>query len=129
MTTPEEKTKGMKHLEIGLGWLLTYEHSEHWLDFKAYEIIAKGNDVFQGSSPIPTGKDLYQLPNLQPTDDLSLADPTVEGFVKWDGCCEFAIDHHVCGAQDMLQITQVLQECHKLCLLLPHCDVECAGYR
>ncbi len=113
------KTKGHILLDIGLGWLVLYEHSEHWLDFKAYEVTG----LTDGKIPN------YRTPKYQFTEDVALAEPSITGFVKWDGCAEYDLtDGHVCGLLSLQQLIAVMTELHRLCLLLPNIDKDLAGY-
>ena len=123
---PEPKTYGQKHLDIGLGWLLVYEHTSHWMDFKAYQVVSSEVYDAKSGARLPT---LYSKADCLPTDNLDEAEPEFTGYVKWDGCCELDLDYnHFCGRQNMEELTQVLLELHKLCLLLPNVDPGCAGY-
>ncbi len=54
---------------------------------------------------------------------------SMDGYVKWDGCCEIELGQpHWCGASDVADFCKVLTELHKLCLILPSVDKDCAGY-
>lgn len=120
--TPLE-TKGEKWLDLGcLGWLVRYDHSDHWLNFKAYEVISELVSE-------PKTKSFRKPDTIEHTENPDEAEPTISGYVKWDGCCEMTgPTPHFCGAQDVASYTKVMQELHRLCLLLPAVDYDCAGY-
>lgn len=114
------RVTGEKTLEIGaFGWLVRYEHDDTWLDFKAYEVVS-----VQGLTKLYG----HDGPNaFAPSPDL--VQPDLEGYVKWDGCCEMTGPKpHFCGADDVANHATVMRELHKLCLLLPSVDHDCAGY-
>lgn len=122
----DAKTAGEKFLDVGpFGWLVRYQHSAHWLDFQAYEVASEDGD----------GGRLYLKKDWTSSGDmvssLDEAEVTIDGHVKWDGCCEMSFgDHrpHFCGAGDVEEYTTVMRELHKLCLLLPEVEPDCAGY-
>ena len=37
----------------------------------------------------------------------------LEGFVKWDGCCEFQYDTHICGLYRIEQFHELMKEIYK----------------
>lgn len=118
-----------KWLDIGaLGWLVRYElKGEYWLDFKAYEVTSRS---VPGNAPtFRKRSDLMTVPADQFADSVDDAEPEIEGFVKWDGCCEMSIEkQHFCGAGDVADFAKVVQEIHKLSLLIPHVCHETAGH-
>lgn len=125
----ETKTKGEKWIDVGsFGWLVRYEHTDTWLDFKAYECI--GEETHPNA-----GRKLFYKKDWRTSSDhaesIEDAEVTVEGFVKWDGCSEMSagrLSPHFCGKHDVEAYGQALAEFHKLCLLLPSIDRDCAGY-
>ncbi len=119
----ETKTKGEKWLDIGMGWLVRYEHSDTWMSFKAYEVMCTAIDGTDKQFHLKGARD-----GMSSTPDPDKAD-CLDGFVKWDGCCEIDLGQpHWCGAGDVAQFCEVVRELHKLCLLLPSVDHDCAGY-
>lgn len=118
-----EKTKGERWLDIGAyGWLVRYEHTEHWVDFKAYESIGESHSV--GGS-----KMFRKTSSNDFTENVDDAEVAINGYVKWDGCCEMSGPKpHFCGRLSVREYTQVMLELHKLCLLLPAVDFDCAEY-
>lgn len=126
MTNP--KKTGEKWIEVGsFGWLVRYEYEDHWLDFKAYECVGEesrpdaGRKLFLQAGWKHSGEFSEKFP-----DD---AEVTVGGYVKWDGCAHLDINRgHFCGAEDVAAFAKVLTELHRLCLILPSVDRDCAGY-
>lgn len=120
----DQKTKGEEWLPIGLfKTLVRYEHSDGWMDFKAYRVVSTNLD---GSNPQFERKGgrggMDQTPN---PDDAEC----IEGYVKWDGCMEASLEQtHFCGAEDVREYGQLLSALHALCLKLPSVDRDCAGY-
>jgi hypothetical protein len=125
----ETKTRGEKWLDVGsFGWLVRYEHSDTWLDFKAYECVGE-------ESHPRVGRKLFYKKDWRTSSDhaetMEEAEVTIDGFVKWDGCSEMSagrLSPHFCGRRDVEAYGKALTELHKLCLLLPQVDYSCAGY-
>lgn len=118
-----EKTKGETWLDIGQGWLVRYEVTDTWLDFEAFECT--GIDTDGGKWFAKKGR----RSSDDETDEPEKAEPTISGFVKWDGCSEMTLGRpHFCGAQDVADRAGVMVELHKLALLIPRVDRDCAGY-
>lgn len=122
----EAKIKGSTWLEtVGpFGWFVRYEYTDTWLDFEAFECI--GEEMHPQA-----GRKLFCRKDDRPdhTDDLSAAAVTIGGFVKWDGCSEMTLEQpHFCGAAAVEQYGAAMRQLHRLCLLLPSVDLNCAGY-
>lgn len=123
----EAKVTGETWLDVGpSGWFVRYEHSDHWIDFKAYECV--GEEM----SPNP-GKKLFSDKGGRGghvyIEDLDKAEVTISGYVKWDGCSEMHFESpHFCGAGDVKDFATAMVKLHELCLLLPSVDNDCAGY-
>jgi hypothetical protein len=123
-----DKKKGEKWINVGhFGWLVRYEHEDHWLDFRAYEVTSRSGP---DNKPSFSKRDeLRSVPGDQFAESVEDAEVTLEGYVKWDGCCEMSGPRpHFCGSHDVAEYAKVMQELHKLCLLLPSVDYDCAGY-
>ena len=123
----DTKTKGEKWLAVGTfapkGVLVRYEHSDTWLDFKAYEVVATDAAGEVHYFELEGGKG-----GMDQTDDPEKA-AGLGGFVKWDGCAEFYFkQEHFCGRHDVDDYCAMLKELHALCLLLPSVDRDCADY-
>lgn len=125
----DEKKRGVVEWpDLGpFGWVVHYDVQDHWLDFKAYEIASveqspnKGQRWFARKGATD-GMDM--------TLDISDAEPDVDGFVKWDGCSEMSIGQpHFCGAHDVATLAKAMVDLHKLALLIPRVDRDCAGYK
>lgn len=124
----ETKITGEEWIDVGMGWRVRWETSEHWLDFKAYEAISETL-----SGPDAGQKQFWEDPDklsASPLNaDVSKCKPTLEGFVKWDGCAEIGLDRqHFCGARDVAEFCEVLKALHRLALKIPAVDHECADY-
>lgn len=123
----DRKTKGETWLDVGhFGWFVRYEYSDTWLDFVAYEAIA------EGVHPDP-GKKWFERKGgrggLVQTDNPDEAEEVVSGYIKWDGCAEYTMAHqHFCGADDVKKFANGLIAVHRMALLLPSIDMDCAGY-
>lgn len=113
MTRDElEKRAPVKERKLA-GYLIRIWLSETfpdgWADFLIYPIVGEcdGKLLFQrrGATISP---DPVELPEQ--------GEIIVEGFVKWDGCCEFEMtdSEHVCGPEDMADFAKALLEIHKL---------------
>lgn len=120
----QPKTKGEIWLAIGpLGWLVRYEHTDTWMDYKAYEVVSMSMDESEKSF-----RRLGATGSGDETDDPDKAE-SLDGFVKWDGCMEIDMGRrHFCGAEDVEQYTTIVRKLHELCLLLPRVDRDCAEY-
>lgn len=125
----DEKTSGERWIEAGhFGWFVKYEYDRHWLDFRAYQCV--GEDV----TPEP-GKKFFRKRGTCVTfaylEDLEEAEIAISGYVKWDGCCAMRFEEqqpHFCGSQDVAEYAKAMMELHKLALMIPALDYECAGY-
>ncbi len=122
----EAKVKGERWLDVGMGWCVRYEYSPTWLDFEAFEVVGEemspraGAKLFHKKGSANGGDTVYTVEE---------SEPDITGFVKWDGCSEMKIGTpHFCGASDVERLGTVMTELHKLCLLLPNVDRDCAGY-
>ncbi len=125
----EKKTQGEKWIHIdqpgSFGWFVKYEFSEHWLAFTAYECIGEMCNPDAGKKLFRADKSCEHVG----LDEIDKAEVGIDGFVKWDGCCEMKMGRpHFCGSEDVAQLALVMRELHKLCLLLPALDYACAGY-
>ncbi len=129
----DTKTKGeLFWTDVGtFGWLVRYEHSDTWMDFKAYEVVGENGNNGQPDD----GARLYHRKGADRGEDMT-TDPDAAdelwGYVKWDGCCEFKWadeQPHFCGRADVASFAEVLTKLHALCLMLPSVDRDCAGYK
>jgi hypothetical protein len=127
MANPE-KTKGEAFRpELGaFGWLVRYEHTDTWIDFEAFEVVSVEMSPNEGAKSYArkgatTGEDT--------TYDVDDAEPTICGFVKWDGCSEMTLGRrHFCGAKDVESFAKAIVALHRLALILPKVNRECADY-
>lgn len=72
--------------------------SETWCDFKLFEVAAWDNE----RNVLGWAKESQQPVGAPVMVD---ADPIAEGHIKWDGCIELRIDHHMCdGAESVQQL-------------------------
>ena len=129
----DTKTRGeLFWSDVGtFGWLVRYEHSGTWMAFKAYEVVGENGNNGQPDD----GARLYAIKGAQFGHEMTTSPEQAEvldGFVKWDGCCEIHPSDeqpHFCGRADIAAYAEVLTRLHALCLMLPHVDRDCAGYK
>ncbi len=100
---PEKKTL-VEDVGGEMGFRVAWEFSESWADFKVYKVRSFGDD----GPAFPLATDSCR----KETPDITLAETHLEGFFKWDGCCEFwrapdTMNLHCCGANDV-KMTMVL---------------------
>lgn len=112
-----KKTRGERWLDIGVcGWLVRWELvNDSWLDFKAYEAIGEN----ENNGEPDDGAKLYMGKGRRSEDnhvtDPDAAEPTISGFVKWDGCAEYAMGQpHFCGRSDVEAFAKVMIAIHEL---------------
>jgi len=100
-------------------WFAILDVQEHWCDWKLIECGVLNQD----GTPAHYGEGCW--PSKECTD-IEQAEPTLSGFIKWDGCMEFCVsrgtdDHHqihVCdGPESAFEIflawNWLLTEAHK----------------
>lgn len=102
------KTRAEKFIFAGaFGWLVRFEYSDSWMDFKAYEMCAEDDDgtrLFHRRGAI-NGMDMTSNPD---------EGEVLSGFVKWDGCCEINfMEHnegrpHFCHRRDVKSLGDIL---------------------
>jgi hypothetical protein len=115
MSNKRGEVKGEKRIDIGIGWVVRYEHSDTWLDFRAYEAVGENGNNGEADD----GALLFMLAGKRSehdwTTDVEKAEPTITGFVKWDGCSEMHFDRtHFCGRRDVVDFAAVLVAIHDL---------------
>lgn len=112
MTTLDEEPQKeqqafMLHDGDGIAqWLVVVDATYLWCDFAIYE--ATGWEV-DNESP------LFELKNRRSSVECAswsnACDPTMTGYVKWDGCTEFTASAHFCDAADSYEtLHTVIQE-------------------
>lgn len=86
-----------------------YSYSEHWTDFRAYEIIYTED----------TGKHFYEIKGStgsgDETSDIKEAQTYIKGVVKWDGCCHYYFGDedgyiHLCGGGNIKNLMEVVKK-------------------
>lgn len=114
-------TKGEKYIELGSNWMISYEYNDYIIDFRAYKVISA--DLSGCDKKFNGDNNYYESLSGQPLIE------EIKGCVKWDGCINIHSPYyHFCGKGDIQDYCSILMELHKLCLLLPNVDSECAGY-
>jgi len=99
-------TKG----EDDFGYRVVFEVQEHWVDYKAYQCTAIGENGKEFDCCLESGE-------IVPTYELDKAEVTVEGYVKWDGCTEFSINQtHQCGLDMVEELAQLIYWLYRRCL-------------
>ena len=89
-----------KTVEDAVGFRLVWNVNDFWADVSAYEIVSVCDD----------GERLFFDKNLQLTHDFDEADAYLSGYVKWDGCSEFALgQQHFCGPDGYIQHATLLR--------------------
>ncbi len=126
----EKKRADVWRRDIGMGWLFRIEYDATWMNFKAYEVISHvlNPDGSHGPDEFHVAGSSF---GADSTPDLEKAEVMLDGFVKWDGCCEIKMDEqpHFCGLDDMVEF-------HKACEAvmwiaaehLTSFDRDCAGF-
>lgn len=81
-----------------LGFRVSWSYAEHWADFRVFKVKTASKNGPTFAADIDPFRD--------ETSDITRAECHLEGFVKWDGCCEFwrpldSTHLHCCGANDV----------------------------
>lgn len=77
---------------------LDYEIKSAWIEFKIYDIEGSIDD-----DSLPDEKK-YEVSE----------DPEIEGYLKWDGCCNWTANSHFCGFYGFKNFTAVMEELYKI---------------
>lgn len=94
----------------GLGFCLRWTlRGDTWADVEAFEIVGRYTD---SGATIYNRKGYTFSPD--PVDTIDEAATYLTGFVKWDGCSEFAFadenhNTHLCGARDYARLCALLR--------------------
>ncbi len=131
MSEDEKKRADIWRRDIGMGWLFRIEYSDTWLDFKAYRVISHilNPDGSKGPGEFHLKGSAFDADS---TPDVALADVDLDGFVKWDGCCEMTRDErpHFCGLDNMREIHAAEEAVFDIAAeFVAHFDRTCAGMR
>jgi hypothetical protein len=103
-------------LLLGGGWIALWLWGEKnpepfrecsWINFRLIEVSSQSDDegpIFPADeSHAPCG-----------TSDARRAAAFAEGFLKWDGCMELALNHHLCGRRNWRQIEEAIGGLYEL---------------
>lgn len=90
-----------------LDWLTLHFYGETeadgrclWLNFRLLEVMQLDDQPLYAAEE-------HVRPGVL-TKDARAAYAFASGFIKWDGCCEIEMDHHMCGVHDARQVTAAL---------------------
>ena len=84
-------------------YVVRTRHTKTWTDFEAF-----GPTIDRDFERKDSGSSMNRVTSL---DD---AEPIVTGYVKWDGCTEFACNPHFCGRGDVADFGELLTQIHDL---------------
>ncbi len=73
-----------------------------WINFRLVEWDAEGDGPLYPTDPNVRGAARAQSPEIRD------ADPLAEGFLKWDGCMEIDMDHHMCGIRNYQKVATAI---------------------
>lgn len=76
------------------GFVIEWGVEDHWADFKVFQVTSVS---LTESRVIDFLKQGYEN-SSDTTTSTEEAEPYLEGFIKWDGCCEFGTHTHYCGS-------------------------------
>lgn len=103
----QEQQAFMLHDGDGIArWLIVPSSTYHWCDFAIYEAV--GHEV-DDESP------LFELKGRRSSAECTAwsnaCEPTMTGYIKWDGCTEFSASAHFCdAAESYAKLSDVIQE-------------------
>jgi hypothetical protein len=106
-----EEVEGKKNLVEtypDIEMTVEYFYESHWVDFKAYEIVAE-----ESNAPLYEAKEAKSSEEM--VREIADAQTYIRGAVKWDGCSHvyFGDDNgyiHLCGKLHIRKITQTLEK-------------------
>lgn len=85
-----------------------------WVDFKVFHVAGSNID---GTEKLLAGEN-------HPVKSYDLAEPDAEGFVKWDGCTQFAVDGHVDNRQELTSMFAAIERARSAAAeLMPEQDI------
>ncbi len=92
----DEKRVTIEDVGGDFGFRLKWSCSETWADFEAFEIVSREGDEYK--TPGFHAKDWQRCDEI--VNDISKAQASVEGYIKWDGCSHIELNEsHLCGAE------------------------------
>lgn len=112
-----------KVVELGAGagdYVVTLEYHEHQDPFRVTFVNWYLRRIWGVEAD--TNRRVYQNADNNITYELEEAEVEVEGFCKWDGCCEIKSDTHICAAHDLLDLLSALQRVYTLCAEITDSD-------
>ncbi len=83
-----------------LAYVVLAESSANWCDFRAWQVSA-----WEESGQVLFGECSNWTPEYRDHE------PLLTGFVKWDGCSEWALDSHHCGPEGVLARHKIELDC------------------
>lgn len=97
MRAPDAKRRTV---EDAVEFRLVWNVNDYWADVVAYEYCGVCDD----------GDVMFFDEDFQPTDDFAEASDYLSGYVKWDGCSEFALgQQHFCGPDGYIRHATLLR--------------------
>lgn len=89
-----------------------YSYEEHWVDFEAYEIVARGQNENKSFDVLQYEK---KNGNNEWVENIEEAQTLIHGAVKWDGCSHFYFGDengyiHICGKRPMKNLIKAMEE-------------------
>lgn len=106
----EKIGSGLGSFTVRLYWT-PQDGSVMWVDFELFACTATSMD----------GKDEYfqrrdAINGWDTVSDLDHAECAAHGYVKWDGCMEFDIEHtHVCSGSQLHELFSAVEQTRRLC--------------
>jgi len=124
--TPISKYEHRDHIKHANGYefvLCWHLVGTTWMDFAAFYV---GTWTMENVPLILSNEP--DAPSFDDNEEL-----TVEGFIKWDGCCEYQLGQqgqiHCCGYEHAIQIGEMIAAAyHKASEDMPGYDADLAGY-
>lgn len=97
------------------GYVIRWAFEEtptHWVDFAVFSVV--GCDESGPMYPSPGA-----MSSMDTVSDIEEAAPTVEGFVKWDGCTQFSFPDavHIDSRDDMDSLFEAIQYARQVAMV------------
>jgi hypothetical protein len=92
------------------GFCVRWRYSSHWADVEVFKYI--GKEMSDPPRLFFNRKDWVAGPD--PVYSMDEAEVYLEGYIKWDGCCELDMGcPHWCGPEDFKQHFRLLEWIYK----------------
>ena len=97
-----------------LQWDKNQYNSVSWIDWAIYESC--GDDCATPDIPLFSLKDGPPVHMQEASERMEGLKSVVEGFIKWDGCCQWGKDNvHTDDSQHLKNICTVISQIYDIC--------------